>query len=62
MYIIIKYVKNNKDVEMPVLVINSQNEIWEFDTEEDATKIKTILEKNSVNGYKYIVKGIGLQK
>lgn len=59
MYIIIKYVKNNKGKEMPVIILDPRTqEIWEFDKEQDAIKIKEIFEVNSNNGYKYLVKKI----
>lgn len=59
MYIIIKYVKNNKGKEMPVIILDPRTqEIWEFSQESEAEKIKEIFEVNSNNGYKYIVKKI----
>lgn len=59
MYIIIKYVKNHKGKEMPVIILDPRTqEIWEFDKEQDAIKIKEIFEVNSNNGYRYEVKKI----
>lgn len=59
MYIILKFVKNTKGKEMPVIILDPRTqEIWEFDSLEEATKIKEIFEINSNNGYKYQVKKI----
>lgn len=59
MYIILKYVKNAKGKEMPVIILDPRTqEIWEFDSIEEATKIKEIFEVNSNNGYRYQVKKI----
>ena len=58
MYVIVKFIKNNKGVEMPVIIIDTHNEVLEFDTYEEADKIRDIMEKNSDSGYKYEVKKI----
>ena len=58
MYVIVKFIKNNKGVEMPVIIIDTHNEVLEFDTYEEAEKIRDIMEKNSDSGYKYEVKKI----
>lgn len=59
MYIILKYVKNAKGKEMPVIILDPRTqEIWEFGSIEEATKIKEIFEVNSNNGYRYQVKKI----
>jgi len=62
MYIIVKLIKNSNGVEMPVVLIDSHSEVWEFDTEKEADEIRNILEKNSDSGHKYIVKKVGFQK
>ena len=58
MFVILKYIKNNKGVEMPVIIIDTHNEVLEFDTYEEAEKMRDIMEKNSDSGYKYEVKKI----
>ncbi len=59
MYIIIKYVKNRKGKEMPVIILDPRtHEIWEFDNEQEALKLKEVFEVNSNNGYRYQVKKI----
>jgi archaellum biogenesis ATPase FlaH len=58
MYVIVKFIKNNKGVEMPVIIIDTHNEVLEFDTYEEAEKMRDIMEKNSDSGYRYEVKKI----
>jgi hypothetical protein len=59
MYIIIKYVKNEKGIEIPVIMVDSHSEIWEFNSIEEADKISNIMNINSDSGHKYMVKKIG---
>lgn len=58
MYVIIKFIKNSMGVEMPVIIIDTHSEVLEFDTYEEAEKMRDIMEKNSDSGYKYKVKKI----
>jgi hypothetical protein len=57
MYCIIKYIKLEKK-ELPVIILNSQDEVLEFDTEVNAEDFKSILQMNSDSGYRYVVKKI----
>jgi hypothetical protein len=57
MYVIIKYVPNRKNVLMPVILITG-TEVMEFNSLEEAEKMKVIFESNSDSGYKYEVKKI----
>jgi hypothetical protein len=57
MYCIIKYIKLEKK-ELPVIILNSQDEVLEFDTEDRAEDFKNILQMNSDSGYRYVVKKI----
>jgi len=57
MYCILKYIKVEKK-ELPVIILNSQDEVLEFDTEEKAEEFKGILQMNSDSGYRYVVKKI----
>jgi hypothetical protein len=59
MYIIIKYVKNEKGIEIPVIMVDSHSEIWEFNSIEEADKISNIMNINSDSGHKYMIKKIG---
>jgi hypothetical protein len=38
--------------------LDSNSEVWEFDTQFEAEKIREIFEKNSDSGHKYEVKKI----
>ena len=58
MFVIVKIIKNNRGVEMPVIIIDTHNEVLEFDTFEEADKMRDIMEKNSDSGYKYEVRKI----
>jgi hypothetical protein len=59
MYVIIKHIKVNSSSmsrKVPVILLNSDTEVWEFENEEEATKMKEIFETNSDSGHKYEVK------
>ena len=61
MYVIIKHVRKASTIPakyLPVILLNSDNEVWEFDTEEDAEKMKEIFQTNSDSGHVYEVKKI----
>ena len=58
MFVILKFIKNNKGVEMPVIIIDTHNEVLEFESFEEAEKMRDIMEKNSDSGHRYVVKKI----
>jgi hypothetical protein len=62
MFIIIKHVKTNNSgistKRLPVILLNSETEVWEFDTIEEAEKMKEIFQTNSDSGHVYEVKKI----
>ncbi len=58
MYCIIKLMKNVNGVELPVILLDNNDEVWEFDSADDAIKISEILTKNSDSGYRYYVKKV----
>jgi hypothetical protein len=61
MYCIIKKVKKSDVVPakfLPVILLNSDNEVWEFETLEDAENMKEIFQTNSDSGHQYEVKKI----
>ena len=57
-YCIVKMVKSVNGKELPVIMLDSHDEVWEFDDFEDAERIANILEKNSDSGYRYWVKKV----
>ena len=58
MYCIIKLMKNVNGVELPVILLDNNDEVWEFDSADEAIKISEILTKNSDSGYRYYVKKV----
>jgi hypothetical protein len=58
MYVIIKKVKKRNGVSIPVILLNSDHEVWEFEDLDKATEMKTIFETNSDSGHEYEVKKI----
>ena len=59
MYVIIKEMPNQNGIIVNVILINSQSEVWEFDSFDEAEKVRSVFEANSDSGYKYTVKKIG---
>lgn len=62
MFVIVKYIPNENGVEMPVLIVDTHSEVLEFDTPEEAEKIRKIFQSNTDSGYKYLVKKVGNSK
>ena len=61
MYVIIKHVKTQNNLtskRLPVILLNNDTEVWEFDTKEEAEKMKEIFQTNSDSGHVYEVKKI----
>ncbi len=59
MYVIVKHIKmNDNKKRVPVIILNSDSEILEFDTIEQAEKMREIFELNSDSGHVYEVKKI----
>jgi len=58
MYCIIKLMKNSNGIELPVVLLDNQDEVWEFQNADEAIKIAEILTKNSDSGYRYYVKKV----
>ena len=56
MWVIVKMIENSNKVKLPVIILEGQNEIWEFESEEEATNMKNIFEVNSDSGHEYLVK------
>jgi hypothetical protein len=58
MYVIIKHIKTESKKRVPVILLNSESEILEFDSQKIAEEMRDIFELNSDSGYKYEVKKI----
>jgi hypothetical protein len=59
MYVIVKHMDiNNGKKKVPVILLNTQNEIWEFDSLSEAELMKDIFQNNSDSNHTYEVKKI----
>ena len=58
MWVIIKYIKNKKGSVLPVILLDSNGEVLEFDSSNEAAKMKDLFELNSDSGHKYYIKKI----
>ena len=59
-YVIIKMVKNAvRQTELPVIILDGEGEVLEFDTIEQAEDMRARFEINSDSGHKYRIKKIG---
>jgi len=59
-YIIIKTIKDQRsEKELPVIILDAEGEVLEYNTIEDAEEMRARFEINSDSGYKYRIKKIG---
>ena len=58
-YLIIKEIKSNNGKILPVVLLDSQADVMEFEEKEEADKMAAILNINSDSGHTYRVKKIG---
>jgi len=58
MYVIIKYVKTKNDRILPVVMLDAQGEVWEFDNRDKAQEMTNIFNTNTDSGHKYEVKKV----
>ena len=59
MYVIIKFIKKRKSKNrLPVILLNCDNEVWEFNSEKEAQNYCDIFNVNSDSGHFYTVKKI----
>jgi hypothetical protein len=56
-YIILKYVNSN-DNKLPVIMLDINDEVWEFKDKEEAEHIANVLSQNSTTGKEYEVKKV----
>jgi hypothetical protein len=56
MWVIVKMVANSNKVKLPVIILNGQSEIWEFESEDEAANMRNIFEANSDSGHEYLIK------
>ena len=58
MYIIIKHVKTHNNRKLPVILLDTQGEVWEFESKDGAQEMVDIFNTNSDSGHKYEVKQV----
>jgi hypothetical protein len=61
MFVIVKHVKvksSSTSRKVPVILLNTDSEVWEFETEDAAEEMKDIFQTNSDSGHVYEVKKI----
>jgi len=58
MYIIIKHVKIRETMKLPVIMLDSQCEVLEYDNKDKAQEMVNILNTNSDSGHKYELKEV----
>jgi hypothetical protein len=58
MYIIIKHVKTHNNRKLPVILLDTQGEVWEFESKDGAQEMVDIFNTNSDSGHKYEVKKV----
>ena len=58
-YLIIKEIKSDNGKVLPGVLLDSQSDVMEFDTREEADKMAAVLNINSDSGHTYRVKKIG---
>ena len=58
-YLIIKEIKSDNGKVLPVVLLDSQADVMEFDNREEADRMAAVLNINSDSGHTYRVKKIG---
>ena len=58
MYVIIKHVKTKDERVLPVIMLDTQGEVWEFDNRDKAQEMVNIFNANTDSGHKYEVKKV----
>lgn len=58
MYVILKHVKTNNNRRLPVIMLDTQGEVWEFDDKDKAQEMVNIFNKNTDSGHTYEVKKV----
>jgi hypothetical protein len=58
MYIIVKHVKTKNNRKLPVIMLDTQGEVWEFDNKDKAQEMVNIFNTNTDSGHTYEVKNV----
>jgi hypothetical protein len=57
-YIIIKHVKRTTGAVVPVVILDTNHEVLEFDSKAQAESMTSLLQTNTDSGHKYEIKEI----
>jgi hypothetical protein len=58
MYVIVKHVKTQTNRTLPVIMLDTQGEVWEFDNKDKAQEMTNIFNANTDSGHIYEVKKV----
>jgi hypothetical protein len=58
MYVIVKHVKTQTNRTLPVIMLDTQGEVGEFDNKDKAQEMVNIFNANTDSGHKYEVKKV----
>lgn len=59
MFVIVKFVKNERTgKKLPVIMVDNQSEILEFEDKKEAVKLCEILNVNSDSGHSYVIREV----
>jgi hypothetical protein len=58
MYVIVKHVKTKNNRKLPVIMLDTQGEVWDFDNKDKAQEMVNIFNNNTDSGHTYEVKKV----
>jgi hypothetical protein len=58
MYVIVKHIKTQDSRKLPVILLDTQGEVWEFDLIGRAQEMVDIFNANTDSGHEYEVKKV----
>jgi hypothetical protein len=58
MYVIVKHVKTKNNRKLPVIMLDTQGEVWDFDNKDKAQEMANIFNNNTDSGHTYEVKKV----
>ena len=58
MYVIVKHLKTKNNRILPVIMLDAQGVVWEFDNKDKAQEMVNIFNTNTDSGHKYEVKKV----
>ena len=61
-FIIIKNIQTIHNIQVPVVILDDLGEVMEFQSKEEAEKIKEIFQRNSDSGHTYVIREIKNKK